>query len=274
MDFCSVPTITFSVLYVFFVIDHDRRRILPINTARHPSSDWIVQQLREAFPYQPTIKFLILDHDAKYGTEVSAAIRSMEITAVRTTVGCPWQNGVAERWAGSRRCELLDHVIAINESHQRRLLSPYLNYYHQDRTHCGLEKADSRKANALCWTRKRHRVPAAWRASSSLRTRRLIQPSLWFRFAATMRLLIAPIYWVGTFGLDDSIFLTSANHAQSRRNYSEKIAAAESRLAFWRTTGVEGYRVHGDCVFFPGPSRPTERLKHQPDTENPNVHPA
>lgn len=37
---------------------------------------------------------------------------------------------------------------------------------------------------------------------------------------------------------------------------------------------MEGYRVHGDCVFFPGPSRPTERLQHQPDTENPNVHPA
>src|SRR4030088_1998532 len=36
----------------------------------------------------------------------------------------------------------------------------------------------------------------------------------------------------------------------------------------------KGYRVHGDCVFFPGPSRPTEKLQHQPDTGSPNVHPA
>jgi hypothetical protein len=60
------------VLYVFFVISHDRRRILHINVTRQPTSEWIVQQLREAFPYQPSIKFLIFDHDAKYGTEVPA----------------------------------------------------------------------------------------------------------------------------------------------------------------------------------------------------------
>jgi len=69
-----------------------------------------------------------------------AAIRSMDITVVRTAVGCPWQNGVAERWVGSCRRDLLDHVIAMNELHLRRLLSLYVKYYHQDRTHCGLEK--------------------------------------------------------------------------------------------------------------------------------------
>jgi transposase InsO family protein len=104
-----------------------------------------VQQLREAFPYEPTAKFLILDHDGKYGADVPAAIRSMDIKPVRTCVRCPWQNGVAERWIGSCRRELLDHVIAINESHLRRLLASYLDYYHQDRTHCGLKKQTPEK---------------------------------------------------------------------------------------------------------------------------------
>ncbi len=140
MDFFSVPTVTFRVLYGFFIIGHDRRRILHCNVTRHPTSAWIVQQLRDAFPYEPTTKFLILDHDAKYSTEVPAAIRAMNIRTVRTVVGCPWQNGVAERWVGSCRRELLDHVIAINESHLKRLLSAYVKYYHQDRTHCGLQK--------------------------------------------------------------------------------------------------------------------------------------
>jgi putative transposase len=49
MDFFTVPTITFSVLYCFFGIGHDRRRILHVNVTRHPTSVWIVQQLREAF---------------------------------------------------------------------------------------------------------------------------------------------------------------------------------------------------------------------------------
>ena len=154
MDFFSIPTVTFGVLYVFFIIGHGRRRILHFNVTRHPTSAWIVQQLREAFPYEPTAKFLILDHDAKYGTEVPAAIRSMNITAVRTSVGCPWQNGVAERWVGSCRRELLDHVIAINESHLKRLLSAYVKYYHQDRTHCGLERHTPEKRTRCSNRRK------------------------------------------------------------------------------------------------------------------------
>jgi transposase InsO family protein len=140
MDFFSVPTVTFNVLYVFFVIGHDRRHILHFNVTRHPTSVWIVQQLREAFPYEPMVRFLLLDHDSKYGTEVPAVIRSMDIAPIRTMVGCPWQNGVAGRWVGSCRRELLDHVIALNESHLKRLLGSYINYYHQDRPHCGLEK--------------------------------------------------------------------------------------------------------------------------------------
>ena len=50
MDFFTVPTITFGVLYCFFIIGHDRRRILYFRVTRHPTSLWVVQQLREAFP--------------------------------------------------------------------------------------------------------------------------------------------------------------------------------------------------------------------------------
>jgi putative transposase len=57
MDFFSVLTVTSNVLYVFFIIGHDRRRILHFNVTRHPTSVWIVQQLREAFPYEPARKF-------------------------------------------------------------------------------------------------------------------------------------------------------------------------------------------------------------------------
>jgi putative transposase len=52
MDFFTVPTITFGVLYGFFVLAHGRRRILHFNVTRHPTSQWIVQQLREAFPFE------------------------------------------------------------------------------------------------------------------------------------------------------------------------------------------------------------------------------
>src|SRR5690348_9386101 len=84
MDFFTVPTLTFNLLYCFFILSHDRRRILHFNVTRHPTSSWIVQQLREAFPYQATPRYLLLDHDQKYGLEVPAAIRSMNMAYVRT----------------------------------------------------------------------------------------------------------------------------------------------------------------------------------------------
>jgi hypothetical protein len=67
MDFFTVPTIIFGFLYCFVVIGHDRRRILHFNVTNHPTSMWIVPQLREAFPFEPTPRFLVFDGDAKYG---------------------------------------------------------------------------------------------------------------------------------------------------------------------------------------------------------------
>jgi putative transposase len=140
MDFFTVPTISFGVLYCFFIISHDRRRILHFNVTKHPTSMWVVQQLRQAFPFDSVPRFLIFDRDAKYGLEVPVAARSMKIQTVQTSYQSPWQNGVAERWVESCRGDLLDHVIAINQRHLKRLLSDYVRYYHEDRTHLGLGK--------------------------------------------------------------------------------------------------------------------------------------
>jgi putative transposase len=140
MDFFTVPTITFGMLYCFFVIGHHRRRVLHFDVARHPTSSWVIQQLREAFPYESAPRFLIFDRDAKYGLGVPTAVRSMAIRPIRTSFRSPWQNGIAERWIESCRRDLLDHVIAINERHLNRLLSDYVRYYHEDRTHLGLGK--------------------------------------------------------------------------------------------------------------------------------------
>src|SRR4029077_9350620 len=96
--------------------------------------------LRDAFPYADVPRFVVLDHDAKYGLEVPATIRAMSISPLRSSMACPWQNGVAERWVGSCRRELLDQVIPLNERHLKRLLLQYVTYYHDDRTHLALQK--------------------------------------------------------------------------------------------------------------------------------------
>src|SRR6516164_9187138 len=140
MDFFTVPTLTFGVLYCFFVISHERRKILHFNVTRNPATPWIVQQMREAWPYASTHRFLFFDHDSKFGRDVVSAVRGLGSQPVRTAYRSPWQNGVAERWVGSCRRDLLDHVIVLNERHLKRLMAEYLRYYHEDRTHLGLAK--------------------------------------------------------------------------------------------------------------------------------------
>jgi transposase InsO family protein len=140
MDFFTVPTLAFDVLYCFFVISHDRRRILHCNVTQHPTSAWVSQQLREAFPYDLQSKYLIFDRAANFNEEVVSTIKSFGIEPKKTSFRSPWQNGVAERWVGNCRRDLLDHVIVINERHLKRLMGEYVRYYHEDRTHLGLEK--------------------------------------------------------------------------------------------------------------------------------------
>jgi putative transposase len=97
MDFFTVHTATFKMLYCFFILSHDHRRILHFNVTRNPTSHWVVQQLREAFPFEPSHKYLIFDRDAKFGPEVIAAVKAVGRAPKRTSFRSPWQNGTAER---------------------------------------------------------------------------------------------------------------------------------------------------------------------------------
>jgi putative transposase len=140
MDFFTVPAETFRVLYCFFVIGHSRRRVLHFNATEYPTSGWIAQQLREAFPEDTAPRYLILDRDSKYEGESTEVLRSLRSELVRTSYQSPWQNGVAERWVGSCRRQMLDHMIVFNESHLRRMVREYTHYYDEDRIHDSLDK--------------------------------------------------------------------------------------------------------------------------------------
>jgi putative transposase len=140
LDFFTVPTITFRLLYCLFVIEHGRRRILHFNVTAHPTADWVLQQLREAFPEAGPYRYAILDHDSKFDANVIAFLKCTGLKPKRTSVRAPWQNGTAERWVGSARREILDHVIALNAGHLRRLMREYIAYYQEDRIHDALHK--------------------------------------------------------------------------------------------------------------------------------------
>jgi len=140
IDFFTVPTLRFQVLYVFLVLAHDRRRILHFNVTAHPTAEWTGQQLREAFPFAQLPRYLLRDRDAIFGDDFREQVRDMGIREVLSAPRSPWQRAYVERVIGSIRRECLDHIIVFQESSLRRTLNSYFDYYHRSRTHLSLGK--------------------------------------------------------------------------------------------------------------------------------------
>jgi hypothetical protein len=77
----------------FFVIEHGRRKSLHFNVTRHPTAEWVLQQLREAFPEAAPYRYVILDRDSKFDAEVIKFLKATGLGPKRTSVQAPWQNG-------------------------------------------------------------------------------------------------------------------------------------------------------------------------------------
>jgi putative transposase len=140
VDFFTVPTIRFQVLYVFLVLAHDRRRILHFNVTAHPGAEWTGQQLREAFPYERVPRYLLRDRDGIFGAAFTRQVENLGMEEVLSAPRSPWLRAYVERAIGTIRRECLDHVIVFNEASLRRILTVYIGYYHRSRTHLSLGK--------------------------------------------------------------------------------------------------------------------------------------
>ena len=140
VDFFTVPTIRFQILYVFLVLAHDRRRILHFGVTAHPTAEWTAQQLREAFPWDSAPRYLLRDRDQIFGKDFVDQVKAMGIKQVLSAPRSPWQRAYIERLIGSIRRECLDHVIVFGESSLHRTLTTYFAYYDEWRTHLSLAK--------------------------------------------------------------------------------------------------------------------------------------
>ena len=140
IDFFTVPTLRFQVLYVFLVLAHDRRRIVHFNVTAHPTAEWTAQQLREAFPFEQVPKYLLRDRDGIFGADFTKQVEDLSIEQVLSAPRAPWQRAYIERVIGSIRRECLDHVIVFNEGSLYRHVQSFVDYYHESRTHLSLEK--------------------------------------------------------------------------------------------------------------------------------------
>ena len=138
IDFFTIPTATFRVLYGFVVLGHGRRRILHVDVTEHPTAEWTRNQLRAALlePPRPV-------HRDRGSAFEGLGDFLRRLGCEEEVVGAPrspWQNPFVERVIGSIRRDLLDHLIVLGEGHARRLLRRYAEYYNSTRTHLSLAK--------------------------------------------------------------------------------------------------------------------------------------
>jgi transposase InsO family protein len=117
IDFFVVPTITFRLLYGFVVLRHQRRHVVQYAATTRPSAQWVVQQLREAFPFDTAPRYLIRDRDGIYGEDVRQALRRMGIEEVVIAPRSPWQSPYVERLIGTIRRDLLDQQRPAGRAH-------------------------------------------------------------------------------------------------------------------------------------------------------------
>jgi transposase InsO family protein len=140
IDLCVVPTLTFERLFAFLVLGHGRRRLMWFEVTRHPTAEWLARQITEAFPWSSAPAYLVRDNDRAYGDVFRSRVRAMGIRDRPISPGSPWQNAYVERLIGTVRRECLDQMLVFGETHLRQILSAYVAYYNEVRTHLALGK--------------------------------------------------------------------------------------------------------------------------------------
>ena len=137
-DFLTVVTATFRCLYVFVVMEVDRRKLLHINVTDHPTAAWTLQQLREAIPSDHTYQYLLHDRDRIFSVGLDGSIKRLGLRVLKSPYRSPLANCICERVIGTLRRECLDYLIPLTQLHLLRIVQGWATYYNVARPHMSL----------------------------------------------------------------------------------------------------------------------------------------
>jgi putative transposase len=154
-DVLQVTDLWFRSLFAFFIIELGSRTVVHVGTTRHPTDEWIAQQLREATPFDVRPRYLIRDNDSKYSAQFTRVAATSRIEVLRIPYTAPRANAICERFLGSVRRECLDHLLILHERHLGRVLREYVTYFNRARPHQGIDqRIPQRPALEACGPRE------------------------------------------------------------------------------------------------------------------------
>jgi len=137
-DFVQTYDLFFRPVFLFFVLNQGSRKVVYTAATRSPTQAWTAQQLRNATADGTGPRFLIRDRDEKYGATFDRVAEGAGAKVIKTAVRAPNMNPVAERFVGSLRREVLDHVLLLGEEHLGKVAWEYVHYFNGSRPHQGI----------------------------------------------------------------------------------------------------------------------------------------
>jgi transposase InsO family protein len=137
----QVTDLFFRPLFAFFIVGLQSRKVIHVGvhtSPRSPTDVWVAQQLREATPFGQVPKYLICDHDCKFGSSFLPVATTSGIKLLKTPVHAKRPNAICERFPRSVRQECLDHLFILQEKQLQRVLNAYVAYFNRARPHQGI----------------------------------------------------------------------------------------------------------------------------------------
>jgi putative transposase len=137
-DFFVAVTATFRLVYALVVIEHGSRKLTHFNVTANPSTDWTLQQLREAVGFSEQYRYLLHDRDRIFAIRLDDSLVGLGLKVLKSPPHSPRANAICERVIGSIRRECLDWLIPSSQSHLRMILKEWVAHYNLGRPHMSL----------------------------------------------------------------------------------------------------------------------------------------